>query len=230
MNSVTSCMKYVASAMIAFLAVSSGTARADLLLADYEGGGLFTGAIGAANQGASGLDPSGSNDAYDAGLFMTVDWATLWSGGSKFGAIADLSGNDTYSFDIRVGVGQPVEAGANFYAQLNDAGGGYFEQYISQTLILADGNWYRVKFPISGMNNVAAPNPAALTNASGVTLGMTFDSDGDDFLFKSVDIDNVQVTQDGVTGLEITIVPEASSLAYLLLGLVALTARRLRRK
>jgi hypothetical protein len=201
---------------------------ADLLLNDYEGGGAFTGAVGPSNNGLSGNDIGGTNAAFDAGTTLTVRWATLWSGGSTFGSVTDLTGNDTYSFDIRVGVGQPVESGSSYYAQLNDGGGGYLEQYVGQDLVAADGNWYRVRLPISGMNNVSAPNPAALTNMVGVTLGMTYDSDGDDYLYKEVDIDNVRVTSEGVSGITVTQIPEPVTIVIFGLGggLVAMLRRR----
>lgn len=228
-------MKRLASVAAFCLLLVGPASLADMvLLQDYEGGGLF----GSVNPANHDTDNSGNtNDAYDAGTYMTVDWATTWSGGNSSGAETNLNAYDTYQFDIMVPVGQPVEAGSSFYLQFNCTATNewsYWEYYVGQNNIPADGTWYRVQFPMGDMWGGSGPNeddPTDFSEIQGITIGMTYDPPpGSTYQFKSAHLDNVGLTDDGVTGLTITAIPEPGALGLIAAALGLLALRRSSRR
>ncbi len=183
----------------------------DLLLEDFEGNGPFT----VDDWANTETDSEGNaNSAQDAGDYGTVTWATQWSGipSTNYDGV-DLSKYKTYQVDVMVEEGQPVEEGSNFYLQLlskTDVGYAYWEAYIPQTLVPADGNWYRVRVPIDSMNAKAgdgAEEPADLKTIVGCCNGMNFDEDGSKFKFKKCGFDNVKVSTLQIEEAEVKPVP-----------------------
>ena len=176
----------------------------DLLLEDYEGNGPLTVADWANTESDS---EGNANAAQDAGKHATVSWATKWSGlpstNYDDGGM-DLSKYKTYQVDVMVEEGQPVEEGANFFLQLlckAEVGYAYWEAYVPQSLVPADGKWYRVRVPIEAMNSVAgegADKPTDRKTIIGCCIGMAFDEDGSTFKFKKCAFDNVTVSTDEV--------------------------------
>jgi len=171
----------------------------DLLLEDYEGNGP----LAVADWRNTESDSEGNaNAAEDSGEYATVSWATQWSGlpSTNYEDAMDLSKYMTYQVDVMVEEGQPVEEGANFYVQLlckADVGYGYWEAYVPQGLVPADGKWHRVRVPIKSMNAVGgegADAPTDLKTIVGCCNGMTFDEDGSKFKFKKCAFDNVKVS------------------------------------
>jgi len=181
------------------LASQSGFAQ-DLLLEDYEGNGPLT----VADWGNTESDSEGNaNSAQDAGEYATVRWATKWVGlpSTNYDDDGmDLSKYKTYQVDVMVEEGQPVEEGANFFLQLlckTEVGYAYWESYVPQSLVPADGKWYRVRVPIESMNPVAgegADKPKDRKTIVGCCVGMAFDEDGSMFKFKKCAFDNVVVS------------------------------------
>lgn len=169
-----------------------------LLLEDYEGNGP----LAVADWSNSATDSEGNaNAAKDAGEYATVSWATQWSGlpSTNYDGM-DLSKYKTYQVDVMVEEGQPVEEGANFFLQLlckAETGYAYWEAYVPQNLVPADGKWYRVRVPIESMNASSGDGADAPTDRKtiiGCCNGMTFDEDGSKFKFKKCAFDNVTVT------------------------------------
>lgn len=169
----------------------------DLLLEDYEGNGRFT----VADWANTFEDSEGNaNKAVDDGEHAVVSWATQWSGlpSTNYDAI-DLTEYKTYQVDVMVEAGQPMEEGANFYVQLLckvDTGYAYWEAYVPQSLVPADGKWYRVSVPIKSMVASAgdgADQPTDRKAIVGCCNGMTFDEGGSTFKFKQCAFDNVVV-------------------------------------
>ena len=77
------------------------------------------------------------------------EWATKWSGMPSTGESTDLSRFVTFQVDVMVPKDQPVEKGANFYFQLlnqTDQGYSYWELFVPQVLVPADGQWHQVRF------------------------------------------------------------------------------------
>ena len=188
---------------VTFSLVSQIGFAQDLLLEDYEGNGPLT----VADWGNTESDSEGNaNLAQDAGEYATVSWATKWAGlpSTNYENAMDLSKYKTYQVDVMVEEGQPVEEGANFFLQLLcEAGVGYayWEAYVPQSLVPADGKWYRVRVPIASMNPVAgegADKPTDRKTIIGCCVGMAFDEDGSMFKFKKCAFDNVVVSTDEV--------------------------------
>jgi len=130
----------------------------DLLLEDYEGNGSLTIADWSSTQSDS---EGNANVAKDDGEHATVAWATQWSGipSTNYEDVMDLSKYKTYQVDVMVEEGQPVEEGANFYVQLlseTDTGYAYWESYIPQNLVPADGkeDGSKFKFKKCAFDNV----------------------------------------------------------------------------
>ena len=184
----------------------------DLLLEDYEGNGHLS----VADWRNTETDSEGNaNAAEAAGKYATISWATQWSGlpSTNYEDVKDLSKYMTYQVDVMVEEGQPVEEGANFYVQLlskADVGYAYWEAYVPQNLVPADGKWYRVSVPIKSMNAVAgegAGEPTDRKSIMGCCNGMTFDEDGETFKFKKCAFDNVIVTTTEVEKTAVEPVP-----------------------
>jgi len=167
---------------------------------------------GANSGGIGGLGGEGTNNARITGTYLTVDWSTKWCGGKSTGAVQNLEAYDSCQFDVRVPLDQPVETGANFYAQLNYGYDRYFEKYVPQDMVPADGFWRRVQFPFSSMSvwggftwdmwtrtNIASIN--------GTTVGMTYDETGTNYLFKTANFRNALVHDHSVTGLVVEALP-----------------------
>ena len=171
----------------------------DLLLEDYEGNGPLTVAEWSNTQEDS---EGNANAAQDAGEYATVSWATKWSGlpSTNYDDAMDLSKYKTYQVDVMVEEGQPMEEGASFFLQLlceTEVGYAYWEAYVPQSLVAADGKWYRVRVPIDSMKAVAgdgADLPTDRKTIVGCCNGMAFDEDGSKFKFKKCAFDNVVVS------------------------------------
>jgi hypothetical protein len=171
----------------------------DLLLEDYEGNGHLSVADWANTEADS---EGNANASQDAGEYATVSWATQWSGlpSTNYDEAMDLSKYKTYQVDVMVEEGQPTEEGANFYMQLLckvDVGYAYWEAYVPQSLVPADGKWHRVRVPIESMNagsGDGADLPTDRKAIMGCCNGMTFDEDGSKFKFKKCAFDNVFVS------------------------------------
>jgi len=188
------------------------------LLEDYTSGGLFNFSH-AANNATNVLYET--NTAFDAGSYAEVQWATIWSSAASTGSETNLNGNNSYHLDIRVGADQPTQAGASFYAQLNStphpSGWAYHEYYVSQSLIPANGHWYRVEFPISHMSTTGGGGSSAPTDLSevyGVNVGMTYDITGTNYNFKIAHFDNISVSDLSVTGTVVEAISEGSAFLF----------------
>jgi hypothetical protein len=109
--------------LIATLGFVSQTYAEEVLLEDYEGGGLFS----PADWANTFSDGAGNENAAKAeGGCAVVDWATQWSGLPSMGPSEDFSKMKTFQADVMVEKGQPNEEGANFYFQLgNETSAGY---------------------------------------------------------------------------------------------------------
>lgn len=174
----------------------------ELLLEDYESGGLYE----PADWANSFADAEGnSNSARDTGKFAVVQWATKWSGIPSNGAARDVSRFKTFQADVMVEKGQPVEAGSNYYFQLlNETlqGYSYWEIYVPQSMVPANGKWHRVKFQLSRMDNQHGDGGDPATDfrtINGTVCGMTFDEDDDKFKVKRASFDNVTLTDEVIT-------------------------------
>lgn len=195
--------------------VSQNGFAQDLLLEDYEGNGPLTIADWASTEEDS---EGNANAAQDAGDFATVSWATKWSGLPSVDYDGmDLSKYNTYQIDVMVEEGQPVEEGSHFFLQLlskTDGGYAYWESYVPQTLVPADGKWYRLRVPIESMKAVAgdgADVPTDRKEIVGCCNGMAFDEDGSTFKFKKCALDNVFVSTDEVEKTVVQPVPQNDS-------------------
>lgn len=188
-----------------------------LLLEDYTDGGAFT--FYKHNTYSPKEGPDGTNNAYDAGKYLKVDWSIQWSGGSSTGVVQNLDEYDTYQLDVKVDGDQPVEDGAMFYAQLASYtpvpyAWAFYERQFPQTAIPADGLWHRVQFPLSSMtasSGGGASNPTDYAQIQGITAGMTGDTTGTNYAFKIAYFDNIAVNNSSITGLVAeTIMPVGS--------------------
>ena len=204
MQKVSTMRKIIAFLVFAALTIVSQVGSAqDLLLEDYEG----KGPLAVADWANTEQDSEGkANSSEDAGEYATVSWATQWSGlpSTNYDDVMDLSKYKTYQVDVMVEEGQPVEEGANFYVQLlckAEVGFAYWESYVPQSSVPADGKWYRVRVPIESMNPVAGDGAEVPTDRKaivGCCNGMTFDEDGSKFKFKKCAFDNVYVSETAV--------------------------------
>lgn len=196
----------------AFLSYPAATSTAEeVLLEDYEGGGAFSPAEWANTfEDADG----NANGAHDAGKFAAVQWATKWSGMPSTGPTKDLSRFKTFQVDVMVEKGEPVEEGSNFYFQLlneTSAGYSYWEIFVPQTKVPADGKWYRVKFPLDRMDKGHGDGgdpPEDFTTIMGTTCGMTFDEEADQFKLKRANFDNLTLSDDVVTETKVAPSPK----------------------
>jgi hypothetical protein len=183
----------------------------ELLLEDYEGGGLFA----PADWANSFADSEGnSNSAQDAGKFAVVQWATQWSGIPSNGSARDVSRFNTFQVDVMVEKGQPVEEGSNFYFQLlneTSQGYSYWEIYVPQSKVPADGKWHRVKFQLSRMDKGHGDGgdaPTDFKTTNGTVCGMTFDEQDDKFKMKRASFDSVTLTDEEITETTVAASPK----------------------
>ena len=169
----------------------------ELLLEDYQNGGIFnTSRFDNDFQDSLGRQ----NISQDVGDFSEVKWAAKWSGLASTGLPRNLSRFRTFQVDVMVKPGQPVEEETNFYFQLLnqvETGYSYWEFFVPQNKIKADGKWYRVQFPMSkfyGSGGGGGARPENFETILGCVGGMTFDEDGDKFEFKIAHFDNFKLT------------------------------------
>lgn len=187
----------------AFLTLSGAFAD-DLLLEDYEDNGSFH-----VNRfDNSYRDSNGrKNFSGNAGTYATVNWAAKWSGLESTGKSIDLDEYKTFQVDIMVKPDQPVEAETNFYFQLlykTDVGYAYWEYFVPQRKVPADGKWYRIQFPFKNFYANAgngADKPADFATIVGTVCGMTFDETGDVYEYKTAHFDNIKVSRKLVEGV-----------------------------
>lgn len=185
----------------------------DVLLEDYEGGGLYDEA-----DWANAFEDEGGNRnaAWVQRKVAMVDWATKWSGLPSTGPAHNLSRFKTFQVDVRVAKGQPVEEGANFYFQLNheaDTGYSYWEKFVPQSKVPADGKWYRVQFAMETMDVNSGEGgavPGDFKTIIGTTCGMTYDEDND-YEMKQASFDNVKLTTESVDGIVVALVPDSKN-------------------
>ncbi len=197
--------------LVALTFLCSVNATADeLLLEDYQKGGIFN----VSRFDNDFQDSLGrQNTSKDAGDFSEVKWAAKWSGLASTGVPRNLSRFKTFQVDVMVKPGQPVEDEANFYFQLLnqvDTGYSYWEFFVPQNKIKADGKWYRVQFPFSkfyGNAGDGGAKPENFDTILGCVGGMTFDEDGDTFEFKVAHFDNIKVTDAEVADVVVKPVP-----------------------
>ena len=195
-----------------FFSIESQATAEELLLDDYQYGGKFS----PAEWANSFSDSKGNvNSSQDTGNFATVKWATKWSGIPSTGESTDVAKFKTYQVDVMVEKGQPVEEEANFYLQLLvevNQGYAYWEVFVPQKLIPADGKWYRIQVPIKSMvagHGDGADAPTDFKTVNGCCCGMTFDDEGDDkFKFKTAHFDNVTLLTDAVEKTSIKASPK----------------------
>ncbi|MFK8111082.1 MAG: hypothetical protein AB8B91_02715 [Rubripirellula sp.] len=203
-------IKYLLTAALLVGVFCSPSYAEDLLLEDYSGRGIFQMATWA----NSFEDPEGNqNSAKVEGKVAVVDWATKWSGLPSNGPAEDVSRYKTFQVDVMVEKGQPNEEGSHFYFQLlneTDAGYSYWELFVPQSKVPADGKWYRVRFPMSEMVTGFGDGGDAPTNFDsiiGTTCGMTFDEENK-FKLKRARFDNVFLTIEKVDGIEVKPSPD----------------------
>ncbi len=188
------------------LLTSTGTLAEDLLLEDYEEGGVFR----VTRFDNSFGDSNGrKNSSRNSGSYATVNWAAKWSGLESTGKSIDLGQYETFQVDVMVKPGQPVEAETNFYFQLlhkTEIGFAYWEYYVAQTSVPADGNWYRIRFPFNKFSSNAgngASKPTNFATVVGTVCGMTYDETGDVYKHKAAHFDNVYVSREMVDDVEV---------------------------
>ncbi len=187
-----------AISIFALLAMIAPAAVAEeVLLEDFQYGGCFS----VADWANTFTDPDGhANEAIVSSRVGRVSWATKWSGIPSTGESKDFSKFKSYVVDVMVEKGQPVEEGANFYFQLinqSDVGYSYWEVFVPQEMVPADGQWYQVCVPINKMvkgSGDGGEDPEDFTTITGTCNGMTFDETGDKFKFKHAFFDNVKLS------------------------------------
>lgn len=183
----------------------------ELLLEDYEKGGCFD-----VNRFHNDFaDPDGkTNSSRDAGEFAEVEWAAKWSGLESIGPVRNLSRYKTFQADVCVEPGQPVEKESNFYFQLLNAsteGYSYWEKYVPQSEVPADGKWYRVRFSLNGLSTGhgdGGKKPENFETITGTVCGMTYDKDGSKYKFKIAKFDNITVVSESVDETEVKLIKE----------------------
>ena len=192
-----------ASFTVFLLAASFNNVVAEeLLLEDYQHGGCFE----PSDWANSFEDSEGNrNAAEDQGEYAVVHWATKWSGMPSNGTVHDFSRFKTFQVDVMVEKGQPVEDGANFYFQLinqSDVGYSYWEAFVPQSKVPADGKWYRVQFPLTMMDEGHGDGgdpPKDFSTVTGTVCGMTFDDEPDQFKMKRANFDNLTLNDKKVS-------------------------------
>jgi hypothetical protein len=146
-----------------------------------------------------------------------VSWGTKWSGIPSTGESKDFSKFKTYVVDVMVEKGQPVEENANFYFQLinqSDIGYSYWEVFVPQTMVPADGRWHQVRVPINTMvkgSGDGGEDPEDFTTIIGTCNGMTFDETGDKFKFKQAFFDNVKLSTESVDKAKVSQVAKSKN-------------------
>lgn len=204
-------MRQTLFTLIAVAVLSQSTLMADeMLLEDYQNGGVFN----ASRFDNDFQDTLGrQNTSKDGGDFSEVKWAAKWSGLASTGRARNLSRFKTFQVDVMVKPGQPVQDKTNFYFQLLhqvNVGYAYWEFFVPQDKIKADGKWYRVQFPYSKFRAAAGDGgtePVNFETIVGTVGGMTYDEDGDTFDFKTAHFDNFKVTDAAVTDIVVEAVP-----------------------
>ena len=183
----------------------------ELILEDYEGGGEFDPGPWA----NSFKDSEGNtNSARHKDSVAIVHWATKWSGLSSTGPVVDVSKFTTFQVDVMVEKGQPVQDECYFFFQLlnkTSRGYSYWEVYVPQNLVPADGKWHRVKFPLSRMDKGYGDGgvpPGDFKTIFGTQCGMTFDEPEDQFKFKRANFDNLTLTDEEITETTVKLSPK----------------------
>lgn len=193
-------------------ALSPVVAQADdFVMTDYEGGGVCE----AADWANTFEDADGKQNLVRIdNKTSLVDWATQWSGLPMICPPRDVSKYATFIADVKVEKGQPVQDGSNFYFQLlnaSDVGYSYWETYVPQAKVPADGRWYRVHLPMNKMvpqSGDGAQMPKDFKTVSGTVCGMTYDDPNDDkFKFKQTRFDNVILSEKPVKEVTVTVSP-----------------------
>ena len=201
--------------LVALSLFTSPATAEQVLLEDYESGGAFA----PADWANTFSDADGNtNSAYDDGKFALVEWATKWSGipSTNYEESIDCTKYKTFQFDVMVEKGQPVEENSNFYCQLlyetGDEGYAYWEIFVPQKSIPADGKWHRVRVPIKKMVpgfGDGAKKPTDRKNIMGCCVGMTFDDENEDkFKFKRAFFDNVVLDTEEVDETKVASAPK----------------------
>jgi len=200
-------MRLILSLCLSASIVASANCE-EILLEDYEYGGCYS----VADWANTFEDAEGrANEAIASANVARVSWGTKWSGIPSSGESTDFTKYKTFHVDVMVEKGQPVEEGTNFYFQLlneADAGYSYWEIFIPQTKIPADGQWYKIALPMKSMvtgNGDGGKPPTDFKTITGTCCGMTFDENGDQFKFKRAFFDNVKLSTETVT--EPTVMP-----------------------
>jgi hypothetical protein len=196
-------------ALFAPIAVAEET-----LLEDFQYGGCFS----VADWANTFADPDGrENESVVSSKVGRVSWGTKWSGIPSTGESKDFSKFKTYVVDVMVEKGQPVEENANFYFQLinqSDIGYSYWEVFVPQTMVPADGRWHQVRVPINTMvkgSGDGGEDPEDFTTIIGTCNGMTFDETGDKFKFKQAFFDNVKLSTESVDKAKVSQVAKSKN-------------------
>ena len=208
-------MRLLISALCLAVLASSLPAE-EILLEDYQYGGCFS----VADWANTFADSDGrANESTVSSKVASVSWATKWSGIPSTGEAKDFSEYKTFQVDVMVEKGQPVEDEANFYFQLvdqSDVGFAYWEVFVPQSKIPADGQWYRIQLPIKSMvtgQGEGGEAPSDFKTIIGTCCGMTFDEDGDKFKFKQAFFDNVKLSTEPVKDVQVSKMPKAEKAA-----------------
>jgi hypothetical protein len=186
----------------------------EILLEDYQGGGVFA----PADWANTFSDSAGNtNKAVVENKTAVVDWATKWSGHPSTGTPIDVSRFKTFQVDVKVDQGQPLEKDTNFYFQLTsqvNQGFSYWEIFVPQMRIPTDGQWHRVQFPLSQMitgNGDGGDPPKDFKSINGTVCGMTYDDENDQYKLKRAYFDNVTLTDANIDEVSVTKSPKKVS-------------------
>ena len=183
----------------------------EALLEDFEGGGEYSATDWVNHESDADGNP---NQAMVRDGKLKVVWTTKWSGLPSAGEPTDKSQFKSYQVDVMVPTGEPVEQECNFYFQLLnkvDQGYSYWETFVKQNKIPADGQWYRVTFPISGMSPQGGDGgdpPSDFRSIYGCACGMTYDESGSQFKSKEAYFDNIRVLTKEIDGIKVQRVKE----------------------
>ena len=189
-----------------FALFASPSFAEELLLEDYSYGGEFS----PEDWANRFTDKEGNqNSAEQENKTAVVHWATKWSGLPSTGSEIDVTKFKSFQADVMVAKGQPVEDESNFYFQLLnkiDQGYSYWEAFVPQNKVPADGQWHRVTFAISKMvaaSGDGGENPSDFKTIYGTTCGMTYDEDGSKFKYKEASFDNLKLLTDEVEEIKV---------------------------